>query len=69
MELKSFKRLSNGTILLEGVIWGTDPEKRIEVRDTETGYKAHSIKLENNWYYPYAVTAAATATKVEPVKP
>ena len=69
MELKKFKRLSNGNILLEGVIWGKDPEKAIEIRSTETGFKAHSIKLEDTWYYPYAVTADANVTKVELVKP
>jgi hypothetical protein len=64
MELKTFKRLSNGTILLEGVIWGNDPEKAIQIVNLDTGFKAHSVKIEDNYYYPYAVTKDANVKQL-----
>ena len=64
MELKTFKRLSNGTILLEGVIWGTDPEKAIQIVNNDTGFKAHSIAIEDNYYYPYAITKDANVKQL-----
>jgi hypothetical protein len=54
-ELKTFKFLSEDTIALDGLIWGTDVEKRIEVEDTRTGGKVDSIKVHGNHYYPIAI--------------
>jgi hypothetical protein len=54
-ELKTFKFLSEETIALDGLIWSTDVNKRIEIEDTRTGNKIESIKLEDRYYYPIAI--------------
>jgi len=55
MELKSFKRVSETKVILDGILWGTDPEKANDIRNNETGAKLLSIKLEGTYYYPYAI--------------
>ena len=55
MELKSFKRVSETKVVLDGILWGTDPEKANDIRNNETGAKLLSIKLEGTYYYPYAI--------------
>jgi len=55
MELKTFKRLSETKIACDGIIWINDPEKAVEIRDTDTGFRLLSIKVNGNHYYPYAI--------------
>jgi len=55
MELKSFRRVSETKIVVDGILWGTDPEKATEIRNNETGGKLLSVKLEGVYYYPYAI--------------
>jgi hypothetical protein len=55
MELKSFRRVSESKIVVDGILWGTDPEKATEIKNNETGGRLLSIKLEGTYYYPYAI--------------
>jgi hypothetical protein len=55
MELKSFKRLSETKVAADGIIWGTDPEKAVEIKNNETGGRLLSINLYGKYYYPYAI--------------
>jgi len=55
MELKSFRRVSETKVILDGILWGTDPEKANDIRNNETGAKLLSIKLEGTYYYPYVI--------------
>jgi hypothetical protein len=55
MELKSFKRVSETKVILDGILWGTDPEKAVEIKNNETGGRLLSIKLYGNYYYPYSI--------------
>jgi hypothetical protein len=52
MELKSFKRLSEYKVSLDGIIWDSRPEKANEINNNETGGKLLSIKIEDTFYYP-----------------
>lgn len=53
--MNTMKRLSDGRIALDGLVWGNNPEKAIEIRSELTGNKVHSIKLDGVYYYPQAM--------------
>lgn len=55
MELGTFKRLEEGKIALDGLVWCNDPEKAVEFINEKTGLKAHSVKFEDVYYYPCGV--------------
>lgn len=60
--LKTFKRLSESKILVDGIIWETNQEKAIRVRSTETGMIQHSIVVDGIYHYPVAVKGKTLAT-------
>ncbi len=60
MEQNTFKRLEDGNIVVNGLLWGNDPAKAIEVTNEVTGCKIHSIKLEETYYYPYSIYSPKT---------
>ena len=51
-QMNEFRRLDDGRIVLDGLVWGTNPDKAIEVKDEDNGFKVHSIRLEETYYYP-----------------
>lgn len=55
MELKSFKRLDSGKLLLDGLVWDTNPEKSIDIKNNETGGRVLSVKVDGMYYYPCAI--------------
>jgi hypothetical protein len=55
MELKSFKRLSEYKVALDGIIWDSRPERATEITNNETGGKLLSIKIEDTFYYPSVI--------------
>ncbi len=55
MELKTFRRVSETKIVADGILWGTDPEKAVQIKNEETGGTLLSIKLQGHYYYPYAI--------------
>jgi hypothetical protein len=63
MELKSFRRVSQSKVVVDGILWGTDPEKATEIINNETGGKLLSIKLEGTYYYPYAIDTIKRKTQ------
>lgn len=60
MEQNAFKRLENGNIILNGLIWGDDPGKAIDIKNELTGNRVYSIKFEEIDYYPYSIYVAKT---------
>lgn len=60
MEQNTFKRLEDGNIALDGLVWGIDPAKAIDIKSEFTGNKIHSIKLEETYYYPYSIYTPKT---------
>ncbi len=52
---KTFKRMADGKIVLEGVIYDTSISKRINVTNANTGYKISSITVQDVSYYPVAI--------------
>ena len=51
-QMNEFRKLDDGRIVLDGLVWGTNPDKAIEIKDEVTGFKVHNIKLEETYYYP-----------------
>jgi hypothetical protein len=51
-QMNEFKKLDDGRILLDGLVWGTNPDKAIEIIDEDNGFKVHSIRLDEQYYYP-----------------
>jgi nitrogen regulatory protein PII len=60
MELKTFKRLSDTKIALDGIIWINDAEKAVQIKNEETGGTLLSINVYGNYYYPYAIDTRKT---------
>jgi hypothetical protein len=54
-ELKTFKRVSQSKVILDGIIWETNQDKSIRIRSAETGYLQHSIVVDGIYYYPVGV--------------
>jgi|LauGreDrversion4_2_1035121.scaffolds.fasta_scaffold186640_4 hypothetical protein len=51
----TMKRLEDGRIILDNLVWSMDPEKAIEIKNELTGNKVHSINLDGVYYYPSAI--------------
>lgn len=52
---KTIKRMADGKVILEGVIYDTSITKRINVTNPNTGYRINSISIENVAYYPIGI--------------
>lgn len=51
-QMNEFRKLDDGRIVLDGLVWGTNPDKAIEIKDEDNGFKVHSIRLDGQYYYP-----------------
>ena len=51
-QMNEFRRLDDGRIVLDGMVWSTNADKAIEVIDPDNGFKVHNIKLDGVAYYP-----------------
>jgi hypothetical protein len=51
-QMNEFRRLDDGRIVLDGLVWSNNPDKAIEIKDEDNGFKIHSIKLDEQYYYP-----------------
>ncbi len=51
----TMKKLEDGRIVLDNLVWSMDPEKAIEIKNELTGNKVHSINLDGVYYYPSAI--------------
>ena len=51
----TMKKLPDGRIVLDNLVWSMDPEKAIEIKNELTGNKVHSINLDGVYYYPSAI--------------
>jgi hypothetical protein len=50
--MKTFKRLDEDTVLVEGVYYTTNPTKKTEIYGT-SGFVIDMIKVNGVPYYPY----------------
>ena len=55
MEQNTMRRVDDNTVVLDGLIWSTNTEKMINIKNTDTGYKVFSIKIEDTHYYPIGI--------------
>lgn len=53
--MEKIKRMADGKVVLENVIYDTSITKRINVTNPKTGYKISSISIDNVSYYPIGV--------------
>jgi hypothetical protein len=51
-QMNEFRKLDNDRVVLDGLVWDKNPDKSIEVTDPDNGFKVHSIKLGETYYYP-----------------
>ena len=51
-QMNEFRRLEDGRIVLDGLVWSQYAEKAIEVTDPDNGFKVFNIKLDGVSYYP-----------------
>ena len=51
-QMNEFRRLDDGRIVLDGLVWSQYAEKAIEVTDPDNGFKVFNIKLDGVSYYP-----------------
>jgi len=50
-QMNEFRRLEDGRIVLDGLVWSQYAEKAIEVTDPANGFKVFNIKLDGVSYY------------------
>ena len=53
--MEKVKRMADGRVVLEGVIYDTSITKRINVTNQNTGNKISSISIDNVAYYPIGI--------------
>ena len=51
-QMNEFRKLEDGRIVLDGLVWSQHAEKAIEVKDEDNGFKVLNIKLNGVAYYP-----------------
>jgi hypothetical protein len=51
-QMNEFRKLDDGRIVLDGLVWSNNADKAIEVTDPDNGFKVHNIKLDGISYYP-----------------
>lgn len=54
-EMNEFRRLEDGRIVLDGLVWTSNPDKAIELIDPDNGFKVHSIRIDETYYYPCGI--------------
>ena len=50
--MKTFKRIDEDTVLVEGVYYSTNVSKKVEILG-KSGFKIDSIKVNGVPYYPF----------------
>jgi hypothetical protein len=51
-QMNEFRKLDDGRIVLDGLVWSNNADKAIEVTDPDNGFKVLNIKLDGVAYYP-----------------
>ena len=51
-QMNEFRRLEDGRIVLDGLVWSQHAEKAIEIKDEDNGFKVFNINLDGVSYYP-----------------
>jgi len=54
-EQNTFRRVEENTIVLDGLIWTSNADKSIKIKNNDSGMFVHSIKLEDISYYPMGI--------------
>lgn len=52
---KTIKRMADGKVVLEGIMYDTSISKKINITNPNTGYKINSIFIDQIAYYPIGI--------------
>lgn len=52
--MNTFRRIDEDTIVLDGLVWNTNAEKKQKFKHTETKEFAHNAIIGESVYYPVA---------------
>lgn len=52
---KTIKRMEDGRIIIEGIIYDTSVNKRMSITNPETGGKITSVQMGETLYYPIGI--------------
>jgi hypothetical protein len=63
--MKVFKRLADGRIVLDGIVWDTNVDRMISIQNDLTGDTVHSIKLDDVYYYPIGLLSPPVTKDVD----
>lgn len=55
LEQNTMRKVDETTIVLDGLIWSTNTDKAIKIINNESGYRVHSIRFEDIYYYPIGI--------------
>jgi hypothetical protein len=55
IEQNTFRRVDESVVVLDGLIWNSNPDKSIRIKNNDSGFVVHSIQLENVYYYPSGI--------------
>lgn len=53
--MKSFKRIDEDTIIVEGVYYTTNRAKHTEIVSQSSGFKIDSVRINCVSYYPFKI--------------
>lgn len=53
---KTLKRMADGKVVINNIVYDTNINKRINISNPETGNKISSIIINEAVYYPVAIT-------------
>jgi hypothetical protein len=40
---------------LDGLVWNSNPDKSVRIKNNDNGFEVHSIKVEETYYYPTGI--------------
>ena len=55
METNTMRRVNDNTIVLDGLIWTTNSDKIVKIKNLDNGFRVNSIKVEGIVYYPAGI--------------
>ena len=55
IEQNTFRRVDENVVVLDGLIWNSNPDKSIRIKNNDNDSMVHSIKIEETYYYPAGI--------------
>jgi hypothetical protein len=55
IEQNTFRRVDENVVVLDGLVWNSNPDKSVRIKNNDNGFEVHSIKVEETYYYPTGI--------------